>query len=86
MTIRYGITIDNGVDYSADLLERFNTEEDAESYGKTWLDQFYVDNGIVDAENCGAGFDVFKEEVPDEEEAEQYDPKRDGWVDGRGRP
>jgi len=88
MTVRYGITIDNGTSYSAALPDRFDTEEKAKAFGESWLSQFYLDNSIApeDQEDDEAGFDVFKEEVPGDEAVEQYDPMRDGWVDRRGRP
>ena len=62
--LKYGISIDNGASYSADLPERFDTLQDASVAGEEWLIQFYYDNGFStpeQQEECGAGFEIFTE-------------------------
>ena len=65
---RYIVTIDNGVNYCADLPEVFNTEEEAEMAAKDWLQSFYEANDIdpQDQEDDEAGYDIHEIAVIDE--------------------
>lgn len=65
-----------------------NPHKETQAFGEAWLAQFYIDNGISpeEQEDDEAGFDIFCEEVADEEDMEQFDPMRDGWVGKDGRP
>ena len=69
--MRYGVTIDNGASYSADLPGRFDTREAANDAGKDWLAQFYADNDVSPEaqEDDAAGYDVF-EDASDEDREE----------------
>jgi hypothetical protein len=73
--MRYGITIDNGDGYSADLPDRFDTREAAESAGEDWLLQFYADNEVApeDRDDDPAGFDVFEDDSDEDREETEGD-------------